>query len=150
VPDYAHFNLDEGQKFFLEGIGPRPIRGTLMHVYARTSYYGGKALNEHIAECDTLELAEKLLNQSPSARYATLNSINAAFNLIECPWALVGPRKLTIMVPSVFAKGSPLSDMKSWVKNNCTGDVCILSGSRQRRISFASEEDYLLGLMTFA
>lgn len=152
MADYAHFDISDAMPFFVDGVGPRPIRGVIMHNTVSHDawwYKGRKTPPPHIAECESVELAAQLIEKHREARKASLRDVNDVFHLIHCPWALVGPKNLTLMIPTLHRQGPQLRDMKEWVKGNCEGDVCILSGTYKRRISFATEDDYLLGHLTF-
>lgn len=148
MPDYAHFHLEDGLPFYITGVGPRPIRGTKMYNSFFTYRWGKQPLPQ-LCECETTQLADELLEKHPNAQRASRTDLQQAFTKLEAPWALVGPLKLSMLIPSVWSTGPALSDMKAWVKGNCEGDVCILTGSSYRRISFATEDDYVLGHLTF-
>jgi hypothetical protein len=45
--------------------------------------------------------------------------------------------------------GTP-AKVASWLKKNCQDDVLVLEGNRKMRLSFNSDEDYLLARINFA
>lgn len=141
--DYSHFHIDGAEEFCLVNVPRRPTHGVRLIAHQNT--YGN---TNWIAECETAQVADKVLAHHPTVRRADARTLNPIFRQLECRWALVGPAALTLYLPTSHDNGMRYGLLREWLRTNCEDDVCVLSATYERRLSFSSESDYILTKLT--
>lgn len=164
MPIIRHINLSD----FI----PYCLSGNILVWDEREDGDGVKAhlLNDDrnfVSECDSIALANTLMLRYPAARQCQLRDLNEVFEKLSCPIGLAGSSNMIVFVEGLHKRNDPvrpstnfrwpsaeqgrsLRSWKEWLAANCRGNVCILNGTYQRRLSFAHEEDFILAKMMFA
>ena len=137
------------------GLGKRPIRGGTVHDYwddpsNRWLRPSGTTLMEFEDAASAYTVIEKY-RQNGQLRHGQLRDFNDPFifRSLICSWALVGPKNLCVFLNSALTNGMPYRELRDWLATNCVGEICILSSPKMHRVSFSSEEDYILTKLSF-
>jgi hypothetical protein len=145
MANVAHFQITDAAGLFIASAAKlRARHGVIKHRGPEPGQWG---TSEYLYECEHWRLARDLLRDMNN-RQATLREFNLFFSQIVCDWALVGPRELTIEVPTTHRNGVAYHELRNWINASCEGEVSIMSATYARRINFASEDDYVLARLT--
>jgi hypothetical protein len=154
MPSIAHHQVEKLLDRFvvLNFRAFRPTQG--VKVIGVRSHYS--KYNDYLVECDTSDIASKMIYANERSRMAWLRDVNDHFGDIDWPEARVGPASMCVEVPTAHVdlqqggKGISYRELRKWIEQNCEGDISIISATYQRRLNFSSESDFILAQLTFA
>jgi hypothetical protein len=110
---------------------------------------------DHFPRMNVLEVRTRSVIDRLAFRYGREAISRPASSLIEISfehlsfgWSDVREGARFLVFDSAKTRFTP-AKMAQWLKRNCTQDALILEGNTRCRVSFASEEDFLLARLQF-
>jgi hypothetical protein len=152
MPSIAHYHADKLLDRFvvLTVRALRPMEGVKV-IGVRNQYL----YRDYFVECDTRDIAIKIVSANERAIMAKLRDANEHFGDIDWSEVRVGPASMCVEVSTVHVelrqgkKGISYRALRNWLERNCEGDISIVSATYKRRLSFSSESDFILAQLTF-